>query len=71
MSRKAQVFDPAVSLLFGKEVVNAVLRIKIFVDIHFTNVVGAFRFIQSVPEVVVTLSGMSNFDQVKENINTF
>lgn len=31
----------------------------------------AFRFIQSVPEVVVTLSGMSNFDQVKDNIKTF
>ncbi len=31
----------------------------------------AFRFIQSIPEVVVTLSGMSNFDQIKENIATF
>ncbi len=31
----------------------------------------AFRFIQSIPEAVVTLSGMSNFDQVKENIDTF
>lgn len=31
----------------------------------------AFRFIQSVPEVVVTLSGMSNLDQVKNNIKTF
>lgn len=31
----------------------------------------AFRFIQSVPEAVVTLSGMSNFDQVKDNIKTF
>ena len=31
----------------------------------------AFRFIQSIPEVVVTLSGMSNFEQVKENIKTF
>lgn len=31
----------------------------------------AFRFIQSVPEVVVTLSGMSNLDQVKDNIKTF
>ncbi len=31
----------------------------------------AFRFIQSIPEVGVTLSGMSNFDQVKENIATF
>lgn len=31
----------------------------------------AFRFIQSIPEVVVTLSGMSDFQQLKENINTF
>ena len=31
----------------------------------------AFRFIQSVPEAVVTLSGMSNMDQVKDNISTF
>ncbi len=31
----------------------------------------AFRYIQSIPEVVMTLSGMSNFDQVKENITTF
>ena len=31
----------------------------------------AFRFIQSVPEAVVTLSGMSNMDQVKDNIRTF
>ncbi|MGM9642606.1 MAG: aldo/keto reductase [Eubacteriales bacterium] len=31
----------------------------------------AFRFLQSIPEVVVTLSGMSDFDQVKENIATF
>ncbi|MDE6763649.1 MAG: aldo/keto reductase [Oscillospiraceae bacterium] len=31
----------------------------------------AFRFIQSVPEAVVTLSGMSNLDQVKDNIKTF
>ena len=31
----------------------------------------AFRFIQSIPEVCMTLSGMSNFEQVKENINTF
>lgn len=31
----------------------------------------AFRFIQAVPEVVVTLSGMSNFDQVRDNIKTF
>lgn len=31
----------------------------------------AFRFLQSLPEVVVTLSGMSNFEQLKENIETF
>ena len=31
----------------------------------------AFRFIQSIPDVVVTLSGMSNFIQLKENIATF
>ena len=31
----------------------------------------AFRFIQSVPSVVVTLSGMSDFEQMKENIATF
>ncbi len=31
----------------------------------------AFRFLQSIPEVGVTLSGMSNFEQLKENIETF
>ena len=31
----------------------------------------AFRFIQAINEVVVTLSGMSDFTQVKENIATF
>lgn len=31
----------------------------------------AFRFIQSIPQVGVTLSGMSNFEQLKENIKTF
>mgnify|MGYP001623009840 FL=1 len=31
----------------------------------------AFRFLQSVPEVVVTLSGMSSLEQVRENIKTF
>ncbi len=31
----------------------------------------AFRFCQSVPETVVILSGMSNMEQVKENIKTF
>lgn len=31
----------------------------------------AFRFIQGLPDVVVTLSGMSNFEQLKANIATF
>ncbi len=31
----------------------------------------AFRFLQSLPNVVVTLSGMSNFDQMRDNIRTF
>ncbi len=31
----------------------------------------AFRFLQTIPEVVVTLSGMSNLAQTKENIRTF
>ncbi len=31
----------------------------------------AFRFLQSLPEVTVTLSGMSNFAQMKENITTY
>lgn len=31
----------------------------------------SFRFLQSIPEVTVTLSGMSNFEQMKENIHTF
>ena len=31
----------------------------------------AFRFLQGIPEVVMTLSGMSNFDQLKENIATY
>lgn len=31
----------------------------------------AFRYLQSIPDVVVTLSGMSNFGQLKENISTF
>ncbi len=30
-----------------------------------------FRFIQSIPEVKLTLSGMSDFDQLKENIATY
>jgi predicted aldo/keto reductase-like oxidoreductase len=31
----------------------------------------AFRFVQSVPEVKVILSGMSSFEMLKENIKTF
>ena len=31
----------------------------------------AFRFIQSIPQVVVTLSGMSNMEQITNNIRTF
>ncbi len=31
----------------------------------------AFRFLQSIPGVVVTLSGMSDLEQLKENIRTF
>ncbi len=34
-------------------------------------VAWAFRFIQGVPSVCVTLSGMSNFEQLKENVETF
>ena len=31
----------------------------------------AFRFIQGIPEVTLTLSGMSNMEQLEENIRTF
>ncbi len=31
----------------------------------------AFRFLQSIPEIKVTLSGMSNFEQLKENIAVY
>jgi len=31
----------------------------------------AFRFLQTIPDVVVTLSGMSNMQQLRENIATF
>ena len=31
----------------------------------------AFRFLQAIPEVMMVLSGMSNFEQIKENIHTF
>ncbi|RKJ41822.1 oxidoreductase [Acutalibacter sp. 1XD8-33] len=34
-------------------------------------VAWAFRFLQSMPEVVVTLSGMSDLEQMKENIAIF
>ncbi len=36
-----------------------------------SNVALAFRFLQSIPEVKVTLSGMSNMQQLQENIATF
>lgn len=36
-----------------------------------TPVEWAFRFLQSIPTVTVTLSGMSNMTQLKENIRTF
>ena len=38
---------------------------------HETSPAWAFRFLQSVPEVTVILSGMSNFQQLRENIHTF
>lgn len=31
----------------------------------------SFRFLQSIPDVCVTLSGMSNFEQLKQNIKIF
>lgn len=31
----------------------------------------AFRFLQTIPEVAVTLSGMSNMEQLRENIETY
>ena len=31
----------------------------------------AFRFIQSIPNVTITLTGVSNFEQLKDNINTY
>lgn len=34
-------------------------------------VAWAFRYLQTLPDVVVTLSGMSSFEQLKENIKTY
>lgn len=31
----------------------------------------AFRFLQTIPDICVTLSGMSDFEQLKQNIKTF
>lgn len=31
----------------------------------------AFRFLQSIPDITVTLSGMSNLEQLKDNIKTY
>ncbi len=31
----------------------------------------AFRFLQSIPDITVTLSGMSNLDQLKDNLKTY
>ena len=36
-----------------------------------TTVAWAFRFLESIPNVKVVLSGMSNFEQLQENIHTF
>lgn len=36
-----------------------------------TDAEWAFRFLQTLPEVKVTLSGMSNFEQLKENIAVY
>ena len=36
-----------------------------------STVAMAFRFLQSIPDVTVTLSGMSNMDQLAENIATY
>ncbi len=36
-----------------------------------STVAWAFRFLQTIPDVVVTLSGMSNFEQLRENIEIF
>lgn len=36
-----------------------------------TPVEWAFHFLQTIPEITVTLSGMSNFEQLKQNIATY
>lgn len=36
-----------------------------------TPVEWAFHFLQAIPEITVTLSGMSNFEQLKQNIATY
>ena len=41
------------------------------VDSQGTPASWAFRFVQGIPEVCVTLSGMSNFAQLEENIKLF
>ncbi len=38
---------------------------------EITQAQWAFRFLQTIPEVKVTLSGMSNLEQLKENIATY
>ena len=38
---------------------------------NITAVEWDFRFIQSIPQVKMTLSGMSNFEQLKENISIY
>ena len=38
---------------------------------NVSNAQWAFRFVQTIPQVKLTLSGMSNFQQLKENIEIF
>ena len=44
-------------------------RLKKLRDI--TDTEWALRFLQSLPEVTVTLSGMSSFEQTRENVDTY